>query len=233
MKLSDVTEDEDEQQMVEFSIIKLQSLVRLFIIRAKLLKSLNERYEKIFAPSKKMYYCYDRVKDTSSWRKPRLLLNKDIHNIAPTYTKDEAATMLQTRVRMMSSMLRVRMLYQSVLISSVDEGSGATYFYNPRSEATMWDLPPFMRGRMDYEKKLPIVRPPKTVKRATKTDGKRRSTLKGSVEDDVSGSDEDDDDEEGLPSLDPDGDNSSEVTGLSDDSEAVRERRRQHRRYPR
>lgn len=242
--------NEDERQLTEYSIIKIQSVVRLFVCRSKLLKLINIRYEKIFDPNRKKYYYYDKVNDSSSWSKPRLLLDKDLDKIAQTYTDDEAAIIIQKRVRMMLSLLRVRILYQINVITSVDETSGYNYYYNPKSEMTMWELPYFMNGRMNYEKKKAVIKVTKSGRRSSVA---RRASKavhdsvekKGEESQDTSGgSDEEDDDADGDDNGDgalmggeldphPEGDDGSEVTGLSENSEMVRERRRQHRRFPR
>jgi hypothetical protein len=245
--------DEDERQLIEFSVIKFQSFIRLFLVRCKLLKSINSRYEKIYDPRRQKYYYYDKDKDTSSWNKPALLFNRDIERVAPTYLDNQAATMIQTRIRMVLALLRVRLLYQSMLITSVDEASGANYYYNPRSEVTMWDLPYFMNNRLDYERKKPRNKAMKIARKSVLDRGRRNSTATnthadGSDSDSSDISDDDDDDDggntkeneemtggkeqdtgSGRPVLDED----STVTGLSDSSEAMREKRRLLRNYPR
>jgi hypothetical protein len=245
-------QNEDEMQLVEYSVTKLQSFVRLFLCRTKLLKSLNVRYEKIFDPKRHKYYYYDKLRDRSSWDKPRLLLGKDLETIAPTYTNDEAATKIQTRIRMKLSLLRVRLVYQANLITSVDEGSGANYYYNPKSDVTMWDLPEFMAGRLDYEKKKARVKLAKSKhhhkhkRRASAltnaTDGELESDGEGEGSGDESGEEDTEHNGEEEKEGDVEGegdlrrqpsDDQSETTGLSEESSMVRERRRLNRRYPR
>jgi hypothetical protein len=243
-------QNEDEMQLVDYSITKLQSFVRLFLCRTKLLKSINERYEKIFDPKRHKYYYYDKLKDKSSWDKPRLLLGKDLDTVAPTYTNDEAATKIQTRIRMKLSLLRVRLNYQANLITSIDEGSGANYYYNPKSDATMWDLPEFMAGRLDYEKKKPRVKIAKSKhhhkhkRRASAltnaTDGDAGSDMEGESSGDEDSEEEEGEHKEGEEEEEVEGDlkrqssdDHSEATGLSEESSMVRERRRLNRRYPR
>jgi hypothetical protein len=83
----------DEQaMMVHYGAIKIQSIARMIIVRSRVLKQLNERYEKIYDPRRERYYYYDKVSDKSSWGKPVLLLKSDIKIISPTYAfEDENA----------------------------------------------------------------------------------------------------------------------------------------------
>ena len=88
--------DEDVALMTEFGAIKIQSLVRMLIVRSKLLKQINARYEKIYDPKRERFYYYDRVLDQSSWGKPPLLLNSDIAEISPLFVEgDESNQPLQ------------------------------------------------------------------------------------------------------------------------------------------
>lgn len=83
-------EDFDEEAaMMHYGAVKIQSIARMIIIRSRILKQLNERYEKIYDPRRERYYYYDKVLDKSSWGKPLLLLKSDIIKISPTYVEGE------------------------------------------------------------------------------------------------------------------------------------------------
>jgi hypothetical protein len=133
----------------------------MIIVRARLLKQLNDRYEKIYDPRRERYYYYDKVKDESSWGKPLLLLKSDVNLISPTYV----------------------------------ESNGQE------------------SGQVDAES----------------------VTTLGSEELDKATVDSDDDDESGSEKdgTAADGSEANESDFDSDDSEAVRERRRLRRKYPR
>lgn len=83
-------EEQDDEQLViaHYGAIKIQSIARMIIVRSRLLKQLNQRYEKIYDPKRDKYYYYDTQKDKSSWRKPVLLLKSDISKIAPPYVPE-------------------------------------------------------------------------------------------------------------------------------------------------
>lgn len=81
--------DDDAALMTEYGAIKIQSLVRMLIVRSKLLKKINARYEKIYDPKRERFYYYDKVLDQSSWGKPPLLLNSDIAEISPLFVEDD------------------------------------------------------------------------------------------------------------------------------------------------
>ena len=79
--------------MEQFGAIKLQSIVRMILVRSRIIKQINERYEKIFDPRRQRYYYYDRINDTSSWGKPLLLRNSDIKIVSPTFIDESALKM--------------------------------------------------------------------------------------------------------------------------------------------
>lgn len=93
-------EGDDTAQMTDFGATKIQSIVRMVIVRSKLLKQLNTRYEKIYDPKRERFYYYDRVKDESSWGKPPLLLKSDIVEISPTYVEGEEVKSESARLRL-------------------------------------------------------------------------------------------------------------------------------------
>ena len=83
-------EVEDEEAIItNYGAVKLQSIARMILVRSRLIKKLNERYEKIYDPRRDRYYYYDKVKDESSWGKPLLYLKSDINVISPTYVEDQ------------------------------------------------------------------------------------------------------------------------------------------------
>jgi hypothetical protein len=210
-------DDEDEQfedeQLEIFSITQIQAIARKWAVRTKLVKKLQARYEKIYDPRKKKYYYYDKELDRSAWKKPRLLLDKDVSQVSPTYTDDAAAVLIQTRARMKNASLRVRLDYQASLFVGSDAESGAPYYYNSMTDNTMWELPPFMNGHLTHSRKEVVVPVVESAKASTEGE-------EDGEEDDGEG----DGEGEGDGDLDNDDD---------DDSEAGRQRKRMRRRYPR
>lgn len=91
---------DDAALMTDFGATKIQSIVRMVLVRSKLLKQINARYEKIYDPRRERFYYYDRVKDESSWGKPALLLKSDIAEISPTYVEGEEVMSESARLRM-------------------------------------------------------------------------------------------------------------------------------------
>lgn len=196
-----------------YCAIKVQSLCRRFLVRQRLLKEARNRYEKIFDPKRKRYYYYDSVTDKSTWIKPVQLLDKDL-DVAPTYIPEQAALKIQRMIRLHLAKLKVRTMYQEILTTGLDPASGYPYFQNSRSGLTMWALPLFMNGKMNYARKP--AKDPKFLKKVFPK---------------PVGDDEDDEDEEDESESDEESAEDSE--GLSEDSETIREKRRQKRKYPR
>lgn len=159
-------------------------------------------------PKRRRFYYYDTVKDESSWVKPKLLRKSDLQKIAPTYTVDQAAILIQRQLWRRRSLIRVRVLYKNTITVHTDEESNAEYYYNPKTDHTAWELPKFMGGKLDhgYEERF----------------NKKRG-VKGKGED---SDDEIDDDEADKDSDDDDDD--SEL----DDPDSL-EKRRLARKYPR
>ncbi|RYH20161.1 hypothetical protein EON65_24355 [archaeon] len=139
----------------QFYAAKLQAAARKFIVRSKIMKQITERYEKIFDPKRKKYYYYDKKFDSSSWLKPVLLLDKDIEDVAPTYLPEQAAVKLQRIIRRFLSLLRVRIKFQESIVKVKDEKSNVEYYINSKTGSKLQQLPSFMNGRLDYERKEP------------------------------------------------------------------------------
>ena len=202
----EVSEDFVELEVKKECTIKIQAHFRRILARYRIIGLISARYEKIFDPKRGRYYYYDTIRDQSSWSKPLLLRNDDIKQIAPTYTPDQAAMMIQRQLWRRYALIRTRILYKNTVVVTYDESVHANYYFNPKAERTAWDLPIFMGGKVDhgYEKMLK-----KKVKR------KKR--------DDESDEESDDEDEE-----EDDSDDDSELS----DPDAL-QKRRQARKYPR
>lgn len=197
----------------EFSVCKLQAVVRRFLVRCEVLEEVIHRYEKIYDPKRRRHYYYDKVKDKSSWIKPALLLKRDMPNVAPTYTQEQASIKIVNALRRIQALNRVRLLYQNTIMYVTDEKSGQKYYYNPLSGNSMYTLPAFMNGRLDYKKA------------AIKKKSKRKT--RGEDDEENEFDDDNDDDEEEHEESD------LESVGLSDTSSTILEKRRKKRRFPR
>jgi hypothetical protein len=208
-----------------YSIIKIQAAIRVFITRARTLKEIRQRYEKIYDPKRKRFYYYDKLKDKSSWYKPALLLNRDLDDIAPTFTRDQAATKIQCMVRRYLAKLRVRLMYQQTVMTVKDAQSGYEYYYNPLAGSTRWELPSFMSGRLDHQRKPPKKSIPKSKKKANNSKDTAKS-IKDKKDSKVL-NEKQEEEEPDEQSSEEDSDAESET------SEARREKRKQNRKFPR
>lgn len=204
------------EEILLYNTLRVQATIRKFIIRARIMRDLASRYEKIYDPKRRRFYYYDQKTDSSTWIKPVLFLKKDL-SVAATYSPDQAAAKIQRMVRSYLSKLKVRIMYQRIITTAFDEESGLTYYINPYVGSTMWELPPFMNDRLDYKEK-----PPRPLTIITKK--KSKTNDDDDENDDESDEDEDEEDEK-------EEDDDSEA--LSESSEQVREKRRNRRKYPR
>ncbi len=137
--------------------LRVQTATRMLLARRRIVRLIQSRFEKILDPRRKEYYYYDTVNDVATWDKPLLLGKSDIIQIAQTYTDDEAAVMITRQLLRRAALRRVRMLYQAVIVATYDEGYDATYYFNPLTEHTTWELPLFMNGHLEYKyDQLPV-----------------------------------------------------------------------------
>jgi hypothetical protein len=115
----------EEQEMIQtYGAVKIQSIARMIIVRARLLKQLNDRYEKIYDPRRERYYYYDKLKDKSSWGKPLLLLKSDINLISPTYVESNGQESSQVDAESITT-LGSEELDKATVDSDDDEESGS------------------------------------------------------------------------------------------------------------
>lgn len=216
---------EEEHEIREYSAVKIQSIVRRFIARSRIIRSINTNYEKIYDPKKKRYYYYNKIRDKSSWLKPVLLYSNDIVKISPTYTESIAATIIQIHIRMFLSLLKVRLLYQQIIEIKHNKQTNTVTYYNPKYKTTLPKLPLFMNNSVDHHRK-----PPRSKEFMKKLLTPKSQVDEGEEEgEDEEDNDEDEEDEDEDEKEDEDDDDSEE----DDNSETRREKRRLKRRYPR
>lgn len=135
-----------------YSALKIQSLIRRFLVRSKILNELYTNYIKIYDPLYKKPYYYNKKTEESTWLKPVLFLKNDIMKLRSIYrTKKEALIVLQSFFRMYLARKKTRLLYQSIIIKIYDEYSGYFYYYNPKARTTHWTLPKFMNNSLEYK----------------------------------------------------------------------------------
>lgn len=213
------TSEQVENEIRNHSIIKIQSHARKFLARCRILKMVNARFEKIYDPKRKAYFYYDMQNDTSSWHKPTILLHADITHIAPTYTRDMAAVIIQRQFHKLRGLRHVRSVYKNTVMAVLDERTGSHYYYNPKTGYTSWELPSFMAGTLDH-KDYSISKQKSTSRRNLGNEIKNEDISATEVEDDDGGND----------SM-----ASSETSSSADteNSEARREKRKAERKYPR
>ena len=83
----------------EKAILVIQCAFRVNLARKCFRKKLEGRYEKIYDPRREKFYYYDRQLRRSTWKKPVLVAYVGDLGIAPTYTEEQAAIMIQRQVR--------------------------------------------------------------------------------------------------------------------------------------
>lgn len=114
------------------NVIKIQTLYRSFHARKCACDVAQNIIEKIFDPKSSTYYYYNSRLDTSRWTIPFFLVyaKRDIIKISPTYTKDEASTLIQKLLRRRLSQKQVRRCLALIYEKKLDEDTNKFYYYN-------------------------------------------------------------------------------------------------------
>jgi hypothetical protein len=231
-----------DDELRSVCVSKIQSHIRRFVARKRLLGILNNRYEKIYDPIRRRFYYYDTIRDTSTWRKPALFRDHDVLKVAPTYFPEEAAVMIQRTGRRHIARRLVRLLYADTVKVTVDPTTKKPIYNNPKTKVAMNQLPHFMGGKLNHgyrdaaKIKKKYYNRGKAVTTKSKASSKPSPISKKSKDTEDEKDDEDEDeedekiDEEGEEDVEDDESDGSE---LSESSDAVVEKRRQLRNYPR
>eukprot|EP00752_Nemacystus_decipiens_P011953 g10598.t1 len=137
------------------SAVHAQRVVRGFLGRLAALRQANLVYEKIFDPRTRGYYYYNTHTFETTWTPPKVVTRilgefGDLDTIAPTYTEEEAAIMLQAAWRRRRGIRMARALLASVVSKILDEASGAHYYFNSLTGETSWSKPALF-GSEDVE----------------------------------------------------------------------------------
>jgi hypothetical protein len=131
-------------------VVRIQSLVRRFLARCRVIDKVKLRFEKILDPRRKLYYYYDKITDTSSWIKPLLLGTGDFEDISPAYTDDRAAEIITGIYRRLHAWRRVQRLYAEIVEKVRVEGYKQKVYIKKASAVIMMKLPGFMEGTLRH-----------------------------------------------------------------------------------
>ena len=130
--------------------LKIQGLWRRSLVRERTYLELKAVWEKIFDPVQQIYYYYNTVTDEASWKRPAPLLWRDLGDVAPTFTDEQAAIYMQCAWRRLKFLRTVRRLVASVVSKVYDEHSQNYYYYNAQTGQTSWTKP-LLLGSQDIE----------------------------------------------------------------------------------
>jgi hypothetical protein len=218
---NDETETDNSTNLSLLSVVKLQSCVRRFKARKECLQMIETRFEKIYDPKRKKYFYYDIIRDLSSWKKPKLLKDQDLTKVSSLYSQEEAVLLIQNFLRKISSLRKVRMLYQKrIKLKRDPRQKKLTTYYNKVTKQTISRLPGFMEGRLNYDYEINF-----------EDDSKQKSNKKKKKNESESETDSDEDlgnSDEGSRVGEEDGQSTD-----SDSSSVVRAKRIAARIHPR
>jgi hypothetical protein len=100
-----------------------------------------EKWEKIFDPVRARYYYYNVVDDQAIWKRPAPLMWRDLDHVAPTFTDEQAALLVQSAWRRLKFMRVVRRRIAKVFSKVYEEETGTYYYYNAQTGETSWSKP--------------------------------------------------------------------------------------------
>lgn len=95
-------------------------------------------WEKIYDPSSGYYYYYNVESGVSQWNCP--LRWRDIQRVAPTFTKHQAALLIQCAWHRFVAVRSVKRRGASVIAKCFDD-QGNAYYYNSRTGISTWEKP--------------------------------------------------------------------------------------------
>ena len=87
------------KQEVDGKSTKIQSLARRYFAREVAYGMVAESWEKIFDPVRSRYYYYNVRSDVAMWKRPAPLMWRDLDMVAPTFTDEQAALLVQSAWR--------------------------------------------------------------------------------------------------------------------------------------
>ena len=138
------------QIVADAACTRIQGLVRRALVRERVYRQLSESWEKIFDPVQQIYYYYNTSTDEAAWKRPAPLLWRDLGDVAPTFTDEQAAIYVQCAWRRLMFLRTVRRVVASVVSKVYDENSGNYYYYNAQTGRTSWTKP-LLLGSQDIE----------------------------------------------------------------------------------
>ena len=86
----------------------------------------------------------------AGWKRPAPLMWRDLEHVAPTFTDEQAAMLMQCAWRRLKLMRAVRRTVAKVFSKVYEESTGTHYYYNSQTGATSWTKP-LLLGSQDIE----------------------------------------------------------------------------------
>ena len=129
---------------------RVQALARRMFARQEAYARVVVVWERVYDPVRARSYYYNVLTDCAQWTRPSPLLWREIEEVSPTFTAEQAVLLIQCASR---RLLRVRVARNElvkVLSKVFEEESGTSYYFNSKTGATSWTKPR-MLGRYDVE----------------------------------------------------------------------------------
>jgi hypothetical protein len=127
------------QQKKELSAIKVQCLVRRFLARRRIRKQAKYVYHRVYDPVYKKYFWYHRYARSSTWDKPRFVIDKfDSRD-------QEAAVRIQGLIRIFLAKCRVRRKAQVLFERYFDSETSKFYWLDVKTGKTTYTASPWLQ----------------------------------------------------------------------------------------
>lgn len=133
-------EDAKESLNREKAAVRIQCLVRKFLARAKIRRVSKDVWIRVFDPTFKKYFWYDRLHEVSSWKQPKFAEMFDDEDISSTIR-------IQSVVRGFIGRCRASVLANEKYVRYFDAEANKFYWYDKETDKTTYAVSKWLQNQ--------------------------------------------------------------------------------------